>query len=150
MFPGMPRFSALVLLFVAVTTLRAQRTGGDDRAAVLQSIEAKRDGYAVVARQIWDFAEVEYQEHKSSALLQQQLRAAGFQVMSGVAEIPTAFVATFGSGKPVIALVGEFDALPGLSQRAETTQRRAIDDSAAGHACGHNLLGTGALAAASR
>ena len=80
--------------------------------------------------------------------MQQQLRAAGFQVTAGVADIPTAFVATFGSGKPVIGIVGEFDALPGLSQEAETTQRRAISDNAAGHGCGHNLLGTGALAAA--
>ena len=145
----MPRFSqALVLLFVAVTALGAQRAAGDDRAALLQSIEAKRDGYAAVARQIWSFAEVGYQETKSSALLQQQLRAAGFQVKAGVADIPTAFVATFGSGKPVIGIVGEFDALPGLSQEAETTQRRAIEDNAPGHGCGHNLLGTGALAAA--
>ena len=76
-----------------------------------------------MARQIWGFAEVGYQETKSSALLQQQLRAAGFQVTAGVADIPTAFVATFGSGKPIIGIVGEFDALPGLSQEAETTQR---------------------------
>ena len=146
---AMPRRApTLALLFVAVTALGAQRGAGDDRAAMLQSIDAKRDGYAAVARQIWGFAEVGYQETKSSALLQQQLRAAGFQVKAGVADIPTAFVATFGSGKPIIGIVGEFDALPGLSQEAETTQRRAISDNAAGHGCGHNLLGTGALAAA--
>src|SRR5438309_824388 len=126
-----------------------QRAAGDDRAALIQSIEAKRDAYATVAKQIWGFAEVGYQEQKSSALLQQQLRAAGFEVKAGVADIPTAFVATFGSGKPVIGIVGEFDALPGLSQEAQTGTRHAIEDNAPGHGCGHNLLGTGALAAAS-
>ena len=145
----MPRFApTFALLFVAVTVLGAQRDAGDDRAVLLQSIDTERDGYAAVARQIWSFAEVGYQETKSSALLQQQLRAAGFHVRAGVADIPTAFVATFGSGKPIIGIVGEFDALPGLSQEAETTQRRAISDNPAGHGCGHNLLGTGALAAA--
>jgi aminobenzoyl-glutamate utilization protein B len=115
---------------------------------LIQSIEAKRESYATVAKQIWGFAEVGYQEQKSSALLQQQLRAAGFQVKAGVADIPTAFVATFGSGKPIVGIVGEFDALPGLSQEAQTAQRHAIEENAPGHGCGHNLLGTGALAAA--
>src|SRR5258705_208201 len=85
---------------------------------------------------------------KSVELLQQPLRAARFQVKAGVADIPTAFVATFGSGKPIIGIVGEFDALPGLSQEAQTAQRHAIEENAPGHGCGHNLLGTGALAAA--
>ncbi len=124
----------------------AQRT--DDKAAVAQRIDARREHYATVAKEIWGFAEVGFQEVKSSALLQQELKAAGFQVRSGVADIPTAFVATYGSGKPVVAIVGEFDALPGLSQEAQTGQRHAIEEGAPGHGCGHNLLGTGALAAA--
>src|SRR6185369_17148846 len=137
---------ALVILgALAATTVSAQR---DDRAALVQGIDAKRDGYAAIAKQIWAFAEVGYQEAKSSALLQQQLRAAGFQVKADVADIPTAFVATFGSGKPIIGIVGEFDALPGLSQEAQTAARHAIEENAPGHGCGHNLLGTGALAAA--
>jgi aminobenzoyl-glutamate utilization protein B len=139
----------LLLFLVWTSSATAQRAAdADDRAAMLQRIDARRDGYATVAKQIWGFAEVGYQEEKSSALLQQQLRAAGFQVKAGVADIPTAFVATFGSGKPVIGIVGEFDALPGLSQEAQTAARHAIEDNAAGHGCGHNLLGTGALAAA--
>ena len=111
----------LLFLFLACAAagLSAQR---DDRASLLQSIDAKRESYATVAKQIWGFAEVGYQEQKSSALLQQQLRAAGFQVKAGVADIPTAFVATFGSGKPIIGIVGEFDALPGLSQEAQTAR----------------------------
>jgi aminobenzoyl-glutamate utilization protein B len=136
---------ALVVLSLLVATVSAQR---DDRAAIVQGIDAKREGYADIARQIWAFAEVGYQEAKSSALLQQQLRAAGFQVTAGVAGIPTAFVATFGTGRPIIGIVGEFDALPGLSQEAQTAMRHAIEENAPGHGCGHNLLGTGALAAA--
>ena len=100
----------------------AQAPSADDRAALLRGIDAKRESYAGVAKEIWGFAEVGYQEQKSSALLQQQLKAAGFQVTAGVADIPTAFVATFGSGKPVIGIVGEFDALPGLSQEAQTRE----------------------------
>ena len=119
----------------------------DDKDGVLQSIEARRSAYADVAKQIWAFAEVGYQEQRSSALLQQQLRAAGFTVRAGVAEIPTAFVATFGSGKPVIGILGEYDALPGLSQEP-TARRSAVVAEGAGHGCGHNLLGTGSLAAA--
>ena len=138
----------LVLMLVSATIVSAQRApAGDDRAALLQSIDARRDAYATVAKQIWGFAELGYQEQKSSALLQQQLRAAGFQVRAGVADIPTAFVATFGSGKPVIGIVGEFDALPGLSQEP-TPRKSAIVAEGAGHGCGHNLLGTASLAAA--
>jgi len=136
---------ALVIVGVVAASVSAQR---DDRAELLRSIDAKRESYAATAKQIWAFAEVGYQETKSSALLQQQLRAAGFEVSAGVAGIPTAFVATVGSGKPVIGIVGEFDALPGLSQEAQTANRHAIEENAPGHGCGHNLLGTGALAAA--
>jgi aminobenzoyl-glutamate utilization protein B len=125
-----------------------QQPLADDRAAMVRGIDAKREKYAGVAKEIWGFAEIGYQEQKSSALLQQQLKAAGFQVTAGVAGIPTAFVATFGSGKPVIGIVGEFDALPGLSQEAQTANHHAIEEGAPGHGCGHNLLGTGALAAA--
>lgn len=145
----MRRNPAVALVFVAaVTALSAQAPSADDRAALLRGIDAKRDKYAGVAKEIWGFAEVGFQEVKSSALLQQQLKAAGFQVTAGVAGIPTAFVATVGSGKPVIAIVGEFDALPGLSQEAQTANHHAIEEGAPGHGCGHNLLGTGALAAA--
>ncbi|MFX8871910.1 amidohydrolase, partial [Acinetobacter baumannii] len=81
---------------------------------------------------IWDFAEVGYKEVKSSALHQQTLKDAGFTVESGVAGIPTAFVATYGSGKPVIAILAEYDALPGISQQAVPVKTSAGKD--AGHA----------------
>jgi aminobenzoyl-glutamate utilization protein B len=138
----------LVLLFFAVAVSAQRPSPADERASLVQRIDARREHYATVAKEIWGFAEVGYQEQKSSALLQQELKAAGFQVRAGVADIPTAFVATFGSGKPVIAIVGEFDALPGLSQEAQTGTRHAIEENAPGHGCGHNLLGTGALASA--
>lgn len=114
--------------------------------AVLRELESKRDAYASVAKQIWSFAELGYQEQKSSALLQQQLRDAGFTVRAGVADIPTAFVASWGSGKPVIGIVGEFDALPGLSQAAVPTHA-PITAGGAGHGCGHHLFGTASTAA---
>ncbi|MEW6323294.1 MAG: amidohydrolase [Acidobacteriota bacterium] len=114
---------------------------------VLASIDAKAGAYGQVALKIWEFAEVGYQETRSSALLQDQLRAAGFDIKAGVAEIPTAFVATWGSGSPVIGIIGEFDALPGLSQAA-TPNRSPVVENGSGHGCGHHLFGTAATAAA--
>jgi aminobenzoyl-glutamate utilization protein B len=137
----------LALLCLAGSLSAQQQSGSAAMDQVLRSIDAKRDAYADVAKQIWSFAEVGYQEEKSSALLQSQLHAAGFEVRRGVADMPTAFVASWGSGKPVIGIVGEFDALPGLSQK-DVPERQAIQEGAAGHACGHHLFGTGSTAAA--
>jgi aminobenzoyl-glutamate utilization protein B len=130
---------------MAIVAVSAQP---DARTTMVQGIDAKRSSYADTAKQIWGFAEVGYQEEQSSALLQRQLKAAGFNVAARLADTPTAFVATWGSGKPVIGIVGEFDALPGLSQEAQNGARKPVVESGAGHGCGHNLLGTGALAAA--
>jgi aminobenzoyl-glutamate utilization protein B len=135
---------AVALILVAGAAPALAQT---DSASVLASIDAKRSGYGDVALQIWNFAEVGYQETRSSALLQQQLKAAGFDLKSGVADIPTAFVASYGSGDPVIGVIGEFDALPGLSQAA-TPERKPVIDNGAGHGCGHHLFGVGAIAAA--
>ena len=137
----------LIVLAISATavTLSAQ---SDARTAMLQGIDAKRAAYTDTAKQIWGFAEVGYQEEQSSALLQRQLKAAGFDVSARLADTPTAFVATWGSGKPVVGIVGEFDALPGLSQEAQNGARKPVVDNGPGHGCGHNLLGTGALAAA--
>jgi aminobenzoyl-glutamate utilization protein B len=123
------------------------RAQANDVTAVLSSIDAKTQTYADVAMKIWGFAEVGYQETQSSALLQQQLRSAGFDVKAGLADIPTSFTATWGSGKPVIGIIGEFDALPGLSQ-AVTPERKPITPDAPGHGCGHHLFGTASTAAA--
>lgn len=132
--------SALVLAPAAA----AQRDAG---TVVLQSLDAKAGHYAEIAKQIWGFAELGYQEVQSSALLQGQLKQAGFTVQTGVADEPTAFIASFGSGKPVIGVLGEFDALPGLSQAA-TPFKKAVVENGPGHGCGHHLFGTASTAAA--
>jgi aminobenzoyl-glutamate utilization protein B len=118
-----------------------------DANAVLASIDRKTPGYRDIALEIWSLAEVGYRETRSSALLQDELKAAGFTLATGVAEIPTAFTATWGSGKPVIGIIGEFDALPGLSQAAQP-DRRALVAEGPGHGCGHHLFGTAATASA--
>lgn len=100
-----------------------------------------------LATALWEYAEVGYQETKSSALLQDTLEAEGFTVSAGVAGIPTAFVASYGDTGPVIAILAEFDALPGINQDA-TPVRSPIEGKAAGHACGHNLFGAGSVGAA--
>jgi aminobenzoyl-glutamate utilization protein B len=120
--------------------------GRDAKAAVDAFIRDHADSSWEMARKIWEWAEVGYQEKRSAALLADALEAGGFRVEWGVAGIPTAFVATIGSGKPVIGILGEYDALPGLSQQAEPV-RRARDGVTAGHGCGHHLFGTASAAA---
>jgi len=114
---------------------------------VLTRVAAHAERFGAVSRQIWETPELGYHEQKSSALLQQELRANGFQVEAGVAGMPTAFTASYGNGKPVIALMGEFDALPGLSQQDRPAQA-AVTAGAPGHGCGHNLLGSASALAA--
>jgi aminobenzoyl-glutamate utilization protein B len=128
----------------AWTAAQAPPPGG----ALAASIDANAGRYAAIATQIWGFAELGFQEEKSSALLQSTLADAGFAITRGAAGMPTAFTASYGSGKPVLAILGEFDALPGLSQAAGETARRPLTAGAPGHACGHNLLGTASAAAA--
>lgn len=111
-----------------------------------KAIDAKSETYSTIALQIWDWAEMGYKEEKSAALLQQTLEEAGFEITTGVAGIPTAFTAEFGNGGPVIGILGEYDALPGLSQQAVPEKTPA--GGVAGHACGHHLFGTASAAAA--
>ncbi|MEP5766419.1 MAG: amidohydrolase [Halieaceae bacterium] len=121
----------------------------DDRSAdeVAASIDAEAKTWGDMAQQIWEWAEVGYQEQRSSQRLQQALSSAGFSIEKSVAGIPTSFVASYGSGQPVIAILAEFDALPGVSQQA-LPERKARDGVNAGHACGHHLFGVGSVAAA--
>lgn len=119
----------------------------DARAATLAGIDARYDQTADIARKLWEWAEVGYQEERSSALLQETLWEEGFTVTEGVAGIPTAFVAEYGSGGPVIAILAEIDALPGISQAAAPT-REPVPGKGASHACGHNLFGAGSVQAA--
>ncbi|MGE0588517.1 MAG: amidohydrolase [Cyclobacteriaceae bacterium] len=132
-----------LILFATPTLLFAQK----EKDAIIKSLDAKADSYTNVARQLWENPELGYLEEKSSALLQSELQKAGFKVEKGVAGIPTAFVASYGSGKPVIGILGEFDALPGMSQEA-APERKPRVAGAPGQACGHHLFGTGSMAAA--
>ncbi len=100
-----------------------------------------------MADRIWGEAEVAWHEHTSSGIQAEYLEQQGFTVSRGIAGIATAFMAEWGSGAPVIGFVGEYDALPGLSQKA-VPYKDPVGEGAAGHGCGHNLLGTGCLAAA--
>jgi len=121
-------------------------TFGQDHQAVLKSLDKNADRYANIALTIWDYAEMGYQEEKSSALLQKTLADEGFTIKKGVAGIPTAFIAEYNNGGPVIAILGEYDALPGLSQKA--VAYKVSNGKRAGHACGHHLFGTASAAAA--
>lgn len=99
-----------------------------------------------ISNAIWEYAELAFQEHRSSKLLADTLEQSGFKVQRGVADMKTAFLAEYGSGKPVIALLAEYDALPGLSQQAQPI-RQPREPGKPGHGCGHNLLGTASVAA---
>ena len=133
----------LVLLFL----IPQFGIGQTNKKAVQKSIDKRAKKYEQIAKSIWNFAEVGYQEEKSSGLLKKTLSDEGFSIKSGVAKIPTAFVAEYGSGQPVIGILAEFDALPGISQEV-ATQRQPIENQGAGHACGHHLFGTASTAAA--
>lgn len=114
---------------------------------VLEFIEANRQSFTELNRKIWEYAEIGLQEHRSAAEIVHLLRQHGFQVETGVAGMPTAFVASYGTGKPVIGILAEYDALPGLSQ-AVAPERKPRVEGGAGHACGHSALGSAAVAAA--
>lgn len=113
---------------------------------IIRSLNQQYDYYKERALKIWDYAEVGYKEEKSSAVLQQTLKDNGFQVEAGVAGMPTAFVATYGSGSPVIGILAEFDALPGLSQTNKPVKEVNAEKNA-GHGCGHHLFGVASVAA---
>jgi aminobenzoyl-glutamate utilization protein B len=132
-----------IMLFGQVLVVNAQKT----KSEVTKAIDSKYDQYSAIAHKIWEFAEVGFQEVQSSALLQETLSKEGFKIESGVAGMPTAFIATYGSGKPVIGILGEYDALPGVSQEA-VPELKPIPNLKSGHACGHHLFGTASAAAA--
>ena len=137
---------SLLLCIGCQSTSIAQQTK-PSKQEVLQEMDQQIDKYGAIAHQIWEFAELGFLEDKSTTLLQDMLKKEGFKVTTGVAGMPTAFVAEYGSGKPVIGLLAEFDALPDMSQKASPV-KEADPDRSAGHACGHHLFGTGSMAAA--
>ncbi len=133
--------SVLLLIGVAVSASEGQHQ------KILQLVDAQAAHFGEVSRQIWEAAEPGYKEAKSSALLADELRRSGFRVRDGIAGIPTAFIAEWGTGKPVIGIMGEYDALPGLSQEVEPVKKARVEGGY-GHACGHNLLGSASALAA--
>lgn len=119
----------------------------DNTDELLTWMDSRYDNTATTARSLWELAELGYLEEQSSALLGRQLQDAGFEIEAGVAGIPTAFRASYGETGPVIAILAEFDALPGLNQDA-VPFRSPVDGKKAAHGCGHNLFGAGSVAAA--
>lgn len=143
------RSVATALALILASPALAEPVSDAQRTAIVADVDAQSADLSRSALAIWDYAEVGFQEERSSALLQARLRAAGFTVEAGVAGMPTAFVARFrqGEGGPVIGIMAEFDALPGLSQQAQPAQA-AETGHAAGHGCGHNLFGAASVTAA--
>lgn len=137
----------LALYCFWTASMIAQSEISDTKKAVIESVDDHEDKLIDISDDIWRLAETAFEEHKSSELLADYAEEQGFTVERGVAGMPTAFVATYGSGKPVISVLGEFDALPGLSQDT-TPAKSPLEDGEAGHGCGHNLFGAGSLGAA--
>jgi aminobenzoyl-glutamate utilization protein B len=141
--PAMPRRAAstFVLLLLAASSALASPAPTD------AYLDETRGRWEDVARQVWGFHELALDERRSSGLLADVLEQAGFTVQRGVAGMPTAFVARAGKGSPVLALLAEYDALPELSQAGGAAKKQPTEAGAPGHGCGHNLLGTAAVAA---
>ena len=141
------KYLLLPFLFLSSFLAAQQASYKNNKKEVLLSVDKHKKELIALSDQIWGFAETAMLETKSSKVLADYAEAQGFKVTRGVAEVPTAFIAEYGSGKPIIGILGEFDALPGLSQKAQPTKEALVND-AAGHGCGHNMFGAGSLGAA--
>ncbi len=139
-----------ILILVCGTTFPTKAVAQGDlkkKEEVVSSIDRQKGDLIKLSDQIWAFVETALLETKSSKVLADHAEKQGFKVDRGVANMATAFVASYGEGRPIIAILGEFDALPGLSQKA-TTVKEPLEVGAPGHGCGHNLFGAGSLGAA--
>ena len=150
----MSRFRRIAATLAITLTLSAVWLSGQNtqvealKREAVGWVEANKEALDGTARSIWQYAETALLEQKSAAALSDFIERQGFSVQRGVADMPTAFVATYGSGKPVIGILGEFDALPGLSQKEGVPRKEPLVEGEPGHGCGHNLLGvTGAASA---
>lgn len=137
----------VLTLCLVISTSSAQNKMSKTKKAIITSVEKHKANLIKISDDIWALAETAFEENQSSKILSDYAEQQGFTVERGVAGMPTAFVATYGSGKPVISVLGEFDALPGLSQNTEPTKSPIVDGEP-GHGCGHNLFGAGSLGAA--
>ena len=142
----MKYFLTLLLILNSIIAL-SQHKLPKEKQEIDNSIETHKENLIAISDEIWAKAETAFEEYDSSKILSDYAENNGFTVEKGVAGMPTAFVATYGSGKPVIGILGEFDALPGISQKTLPT-KVPLKEGAAGHGCGHNLFGTASLGAA--
>ncbi|MGZ8854194.1 MAG: amidohydrolase [Thermoanaerobaculia bacterium] len=141
-----------MFVFAVTAALAASAFAADvpnvaEKKAAIATIDRKSEQLTALSDEIWRYAETALKETRSSKALADYAEKNGFRVTRGVAQMPTAFVAEYGSGRPVIGIMGEYDALPGISQKAQSS-REALERGAPGHGCGHNLFGVGSLAAA--
>ncbi len=138
----------LACCLLSMTSIYAQKKKlSKNKTAILASTSKHEAALIKISDQIWANAETAFEEYNSAEILASYAEENGFTVSRGVAGMPTAFVATYGSGKPVISVLGEFDALPGISQKAQPT-KEPLNEGAGGHGCGHNLFGSASLGAA--
>ena len=142
------RFTLSVFVCAAMLLPAAAAGAQDNKQTAFNWIEENSADLIKISDAIWEFAEIGLQETRSAALLADTLEKLGFEVERGVAGLPTAFTARWGSGDPVIGILGEYDALPSLSQAAGVAEKKPLVEGGAGHGCGHNLFGVASLAAA--
>lgn len=141
------RLSVIAVLVAILVPHFALAADLKKKEEAVASIDRQRPELINLSNQIWGFAETALRETRSSKVLADYAEKQGFKVERGVAGMPTAFTATYGSGRPIIGILGEYDALPGISQKATTT-KEPLEAGAAGHGCGHNLFGAASLGAA--
>jgi aminobenzoyl-glutamate utilization protein B len=141
------RPTGILLLLCICTIAFSQQNASPNKQAVLRSVQQHEQALIQLSDQVWSFAEIAMREHQSAKVLSDYAEKQGFRVTRNVAAIPTAFIAEYGSGKPIIGILGEFDALPGLSQKA-SSKKEPLQTGGAGHGCGHNMFGAGSLGAA--
>ena len=142
----MKKFLTLLVLTLSYGNTNAQSTN-KLKKELLSSIEQRSNDLISISDNIWKAAEVAFREEESAEYLIDYAEQNGFKIEKGLAGMPTAFTATYGEGSPVIGIIGEFDALPGLSQTT-APYKNVLTEGGAGHGCGHNLFGTASLGAA--
>jgi aminobenzoyl-glutamate utilization protein B len=140
-------YAVLFACFYVAAVAQENKTVPANKQSVLNSITKQEKELITLSDQVWSFAEIAMKEYQSAKVLSAYAEQKGFKVTRNVADIPTAFIAEYGSGKPIIGILGEFDALPGLSQKA-IPSKEALNTGAAGHGCGHNMFGAASLGAA--
>ncbi len=143
----MKKLCTILFVLTVMSSFGQVKKTNPNKDATIQSVNKHQQELVAISDKIWAYAETALKESKSAKELADYAELQGFTVKRGVAGLPTAFIAEFGSGKPIVGIMGEFDALPGISQKAQPS-REPLEIGAAGHGCGHNLFGAGSLGAA--